>query len=95
MPNLSGRELGPHYGKGPKGYRRSDERIRVDVSEAIAYTSGVDARDVEVSVLGGVVTLLGTVRQRLDKRRLEIIAESIDGVAEVQNELRLARREGR
>ena len=89
-----GAPRGPHYGKGPKGYKRSDDRIREDVSDAIAFRSGIDAGDVEVKVEGGVVTLEGTVRERRDKRLLETLAEEVDGVEEVRCELRLARGEG-
>jgi osmotically-inducible protein OsmY len=85
---------GPHYGKGPKGYKRSDERIREDVSDAIAFRSGIDAGDVDVKVEGGIVTLEGTVRERRDKRLLETLAEDVDGVLEVRCELRLAKGEG-
>jgi hypothetical protein len=77
-------------GKGPKGYRRSDERIREDVSERIAR-SGIEAADVEVRVESGEVTLLGYVIYREDKRRLEDLAEDVFGVEEVHNQLRMRR----
>lgn len=83
---------GPHYGKGPKGYRRSDERIHEDVCDTIADHGRVDASDVAVKVDGGVVTLEGTVLRREDKRELEVLAEHVHGVVEVRNELRLRRR---
>jgi osmotically-inducible protein OsmY len=85
------RERGPHYGKGPKGYKRSDERIREDVSDAIGQDGYVDASDVEVKVEAGIVTLTGTVDERPEKRHLERIAEQIYGVEEVRNEIRLKR----
>jgi hypothetical protein len=84
-------ERGPHYGKGPKGYKRSDERTREDVCDAIAHQGFIDASDVEVKVEDGVVTLSGTVAQRNDKRKLEHLAELCRGVHEVHNELRLER----
>lgn len=77
-------------GKGPKGYRRSDERIREDVSERIAR-SAIEADDVEVKVENGEVTLSGTVNSREDKRRLEDLAEDVFGVDEVHNSLRVNR----
>lgn len=88
-------ERGPHYGKGPKGYKRSDERIREDVCEVISRQGYVDASDVEVTVERGVVLLAGTVTERLDKRALERMAEHVHGVDEVRNELRLRREERR
>jgi hypothetical protein len=77
-------------GKGPKGYRRSDERIRETVSERLEDDHDVDASDIEVRVADGVVTLTGTVRDRWQKRRAEDIVETLGGVRDVQNELRLA-----
>jgi hypothetical protein len=79
-------------GKGPKGYRRSDERIRDDVSERIAR-SGVDAEDVEVKVEKGEVTLTGFVRRREEKRMIEDLADDVFGVDEVNNHLRIRREE--
>jgi hypothetical protein len=86
-------ERGPFYGKGPKGYRRSDERIREDVCELIANQGHIDASDVEVKVDNCIVTLLGTVPRRNDKRALEHLVERARGVDEVHNELRLKRDE--
>lgn len=82
---------GPHWGKGPKGYVRSDVRTYEDVCEAIAYEGQVDASDVDVKVDNSIVTLTGTVAGRHDKRALERLVERVRGVQEVHNELRLAR----
>jgi hypothetical protein len=82
---------GAHRGRGPKGYRRSDERIREDVSDRLTDDSWLDAHGVEVSVSDGDVTLSGTVRSREDKKRAEALAESVGGVDNVQNNLRVDR----
>lgn len=87
------RMRGPFTGRGPKGYRRRDERIREDVCDQIANQGWVDASDVEVKVDHGEVTLRGTVRDRADKRRLECMLDQIPGVVDVQNELKVGRRE--
>jgi hypothetical protein len=79
-------------GRGPKGYRRSDDRIRDDVSERIAR-SWVNADEVEVKVEKGEVTLTGSVERREDKRTLEDIAEDVFGVDEVHNQIRVRRAE--
>jgi BON domain-containing protein len=86
-------DRGPHYGKGPKGYKRSDDRTREDVCDAIAHQGHIDASDVEVKVADGIVTLSGTVGHRKEKRRLEHLVEQCRGVHEVHNELRLKRAE--
>lgn len=84
----------PHLsGKGPKGWQRSDERIREDVSEALARHSELDPSDIEVEVDGGEVTLSGTVSDRRTKRMVEDVAETIFAVTDVHNHLRV-RREG-
>jgi hypothetical protein len=77
-------------GRGPKGYKRSDERIREDVSERIAR-SWVNAEEVEVKVESGEVTLTGFVYSREEKRVIEDVAEEVFGVEEVNNHLRIHR----
>lgn len=47
---------GPHRGKGPKNYTRSEERIREDVSDKLSEDSFLDASAIEVSVQDGEVT---------------------------------------
>jgi osmotically-inducible protein OsmY len=76
-------------GRGPKGYRRSDERIREDVNDRLGDDYYIDASDIEVTVSNTEVTLTGTVPSRNDKRRAEDIAESVSGVTNVENRLRV------
>jgi osmotically-inducible protein OsmY len=80
---------GMYAGRGPRGYRRSDERIREDVNERLTDDWRVDASDIEVSVDNGVVTLAGRVGSRAEKRRAEDVAESVSGVTDVSNQLRV------
>jgi hypothetical protein len=91
--DVFGDERGPHFGRGPKGYKRSDDRIREDVCDVIARLGFVDASDVEIVVESGVVRLIGSVAWRRDKRVLEQVIERVHGVEEVRNELRLTRRD--
>lgn len=78
-----------HRGKGPKGYTRSDDRIRDDVNDHLSDDSWLDASDIEVSVNQGEVTLSGHVDSRQSKRRAEDCADRIAGVKHVQNNLRV------
>jgi hypothetical protein len=78
-------------GRGPKGYQRSDERIREDVCDRLTDAADVDASEIEVNVANGEVTLSGTVRDRDQKRRSEDVAESVPGIHEVRNNLRVSR----
>ncbi|KYF89570.1 hypothetical protein BE17_25775 [Sorangium cellulosum] len=80
-------QRGPRASRGPKGYTRSDERIREDICERIIET-GLDASDVEVAVEGGEVRLAGTVRSREDKHRIEALADEVRGVRGMENRLR-------
>ncbi len=84
------RPWGDHAGKGPKGWRRSDQRIREEACEALHLDRYVDASDIEVSVENGIVVLTGMVSDRGTKRAAEACVESLDGVKDVRNELRVA-----
>ena len=85
-------EMRSHRGRGPRGYTRSDDRIKEDVSDRLTDDPYVDASDVEVRVASCEVTLNGTVDNRAARRRAEDIAEAVSGVRHVQNNLRV--REG-
>jgi len=78
-----------HYGKGPIGYSRSDERLREEVSDRLTADPEVDASRLTVTVKDGEVTLEGTVDERFMKRRAEDIAEDVMGVKQVHNKLRV------
>ena len=80
---------GRFTGKGPKGYKRSDDRIKEDVSEALSRDGDLDASEIEVIVVSGEVTLEGTVPDRESKRLAEDLAEDLPGVKQVQNRLRI------
>jgi osmotically-inducible protein OsmY len=81
---------GPFVGQGPRGYQRSDERIKEDVCECLAQHGMIDARNIEVTVDHGEVTLRGSVDDRQMKRRAEDAVESVSGVRDVHNEIRVS-----
>jgi hypothetical protein len=83
---------GPYAGRGPRGYRRSDERIREDVIDRLIRESWLDATDIEVQVRDGEVTLSGAVDDRRQKRLAVDLAESVSGVTNVFNQIRIGRR---
>jgi osmotically-inducible protein OsmY len=82
-------DRGEHRGRGPKGYQRSDERIREDVNDRLTDDPHIDASDIEVTVSGREVTLAGAVSSRFEKRHAEDIADDVSGVTHVQNNLRV------
>lgn len=77
------------YGKGPKGYKRSDERIQEEVHEALTWNRDIDASDIEVEVKEGEVSLTGNVADRRMKRLAEELIEDISGVKDVSNQLKI------
>jgi hypothetical protein len=81
---------GPYYGRMPQGYTRSDERIREDVCERLAH-GHIDPSNLSVKVEAGTVTLEGSVQSRQDKFHAEEVVESVLGVKDVDNRLRVRR----
>lgn len=86
---FGGQLSGQFAGRGPKGYTRSDERIREDVSDKLTEHPDLDASEIEVRVAQGEVKLEGSVDSRWAKRLAEDIAESCTGVRDVMNQLRV------
>ncbi|CAN5253512.1 hypothetical protein BH24PSE2_BH24PSE2_07810 [soil metagenome] len=83
---------GPYQGVGPRGYRRSTDRIKEDICERLAQHGRIDASEIEVDVSDdGEVTLRGTVEKRQIKRLAEDVAESVSGVHDVHNQIRVQR----
>lgn len=72
----------------PKGYTRTDERIRDDICERLAY-SGLDVSEVEVKVSEGVATLEGTVAHDSSLTAIEDHVTDCLGVQGIQNHVRV------
>ncbi|NIX76611.1 BON domain-containing protein [Microvirga sp. c23x22] len=83
------RPPGPHRGKGPRSYRRSDERIREDIHERLTESPFLDASEIEVTVKDREVTLAGFVHVRAEKLLAEDLSAGVSGVTHVQNNLRI------
>ncbi|HKO95007.1 MAG TPA: DUF2267 domain-containing protein [Polyangiaceae bacterium] len=75
----------------PKGYTRSDERMREEACEALGQLPDVDISEVEVWVTEGELTLTGTVPQRSMKYAIELSCARVAGVDEIHNRLRVPR----
>lgn len=80
---------GPHAGKGPRRYKRADERIVEEVSERLTRHAAIDATEIEVTCENGEVTLAGFVESRRAKKLSERIAETVFGVEDVHNRLKV------
>ena len=83
----AGLQAASFYGRGPKRYTRSDERIREDVCQRLSDNDEVDASDIEVTVRDRQVILEGSVATRRMKHLSEDIADSVTGVEEVHNRI--------
>jgi osmotically-inducible protein OsmY len=83
-----------YHGVGPKNYKRSDERIREDVSDNLSDDPYVDASEIEVNVHNSEITLNGSVDNRVQRRHAELAAEQVSGVNHVQNNLRVKQAQG-
>jgi len=77
--------------RAPKGYTRSDERIREDVCDQLAQSQQVDPSDIEVTVKEGEVTLSGQVPERAMKWTVEQVVDNVSGVKDIHNQLRVRR----
>jgi osmotically-inducible protein OsmY len=84
---------GPFAGRGPRGYQRADDRIREELNDRLTAHGFIDATDIECSVHNGDVTLTGFVDSPETKRAAEYVAEGIQGVHNVHNNLRIRSRQ--
>lgn len=82
---------GPHTGRGPQGYARSDASIHEEACDRLTHHGWVDATDITVNVEQGEVTLEGTAESRREKRMAEDALEDISGVKDIHNHLRIRR----
>jgi hypothetical protein len=93
-----GRQYGPRYGyqprtrrftTGPKGYQRSDERLKEDICERLMELHHIDSSDVSVEVRGARVVLEGTVPSRHMKHAIEDLVDACPGVQDIDNRVRV------
>jgi osmotically-inducible protein OsmY len=87
-PSRSGLHERP---RGPKGYRRTDERIREDICERLLYAPHIDSSEVSVEVQDGRVVLEGSVTERRMKHAIDEIAGTCSGVNDVENRIKVLR----
>jgi len=81
----------PHVRRGPKGYRRCDERILEEIYLQLLKSPHIDSSDVSIEVHEGVATLTGTVPERRMKHAIEDTAHHTWGVEHVENRIRVRR----
>lgn len=78
-------------GRGPKGYERSDERLREIICERLTDDPRIDASDVHIEVKDKVAKLTGQVPDRRTKYEIEDVVEHC-GVKDIDNQVRVRSR---
>lgn len=78
-----------YEGLGPKGWKRTDQRIKEDVCLALERSFEVDASGLEVEVHDGCVSLKGEIKSVGMRRVAEDLVESVPGVVDVFSQLRI------
>ncbi len=76
-------------GRGPQGYRRSDERLKEMICERLTDDPTIDASNVTVEVKDQIVKVTGTVDDRSTKYEIEELIERCGGVSDIDNQLRV------
>lgn len=82
---------GKHRGKGPRGYTRSDDRIHEEICVRLTEHPLIDASMMDVVVENGEVTLTGEVHDRRMKHMAEDVVDSVSGIRDIHNKLRVSR----
>jgi osmotically-inducible protein OsmY len=80
---------GTFRGRGPRGYERSDERLKEMVCERLTDDPSIDASEITIEVNQKVVKLTGTVDDRRTKYEVEELVERLGGVKDIDNQLRV------
>jgi hypothetical protein len=86
--------MGSQQRRGPKGWERSDERVKDDVCERLYERSDIDASEVSVQVQQGRVRIEGTVGERWQKHAIEDLVDAVPGVKDIENHVRVSREGG-
>lgn len=76
-------------GRGPKGYERSDERLKEMICERLTDDPVIDASEVAIEVINKTVKLTGTVDDRRIKYLIEDVIEQCGGVRDIDNQVRV------
>jgi len=80
---------GPYAGRAPKGYERSDERIREDICDELTLRPDIDPGRLTVTVSDSEVMLEGAAEDVESRRLADEIASRCIGVRQVHNRLRV------
>jgi osmotically-inducible protein OsmY len=82
---------GSQAGQSAKFHRRADDTIHEEIWELLSNSADLDATEIELHVEAGEVTLTGNVESRDARWLAEDLVNSVTGVREVTNRLKVAR----
>jgi BON domain len=85
-----GQGQGQRRGKAPKGYQRSDDRLKEMICEKLMDEPSIDASEVSIDVQGQVVTLEGTVESRQAKYEIESLIDQY-GAKDIVNNIKVTK----
>lgn len=80
---------GRHDAHAPK--RPTDARLTMEITARLTHHPDLDAKAIDVVVDQGTVSLLGSVCDDASKQVGETLARSVEGIAEVKNELQIGK----
>lgn len=79
------------YPPGPKGYRRSDQRMLEDICDRLFVADHIDSSEVTIEVSAAKAVLDGAVPQRWMKHAIEDLADACPGIEDVENRIRVVK----
>jgi hypothetical protein len=86
---LPAERAGGFRGIGPRGYRRTPERIYEDICDRLTDNPFIDASDIDVATSGTEIVLSGSVDSAIALSQAQQIAAEVVGVSHVHNRLRV------
>lgn len=89
-PNYGAAHRNPYPGSLFDKQERSDEQIAKEITRKLEESGSFDASQISVKVASGEVTLDGKVESEEERSLADEIACQTPGVADCQNNLRLA-----
>lgn len=80
-------ERGRHDAQQPEG--PTGARLAMKITARFTHHPDLDAKQIEVSIEQGKASLLGRVPDAASKQLAETLARSVEGVADVRNDLQV------
>lgn len=68
---------------------KTDQELKKDIVTIIGCAADIDANNIRVSVVDGIVTLKGNIDAYWKRTRLEDLVSSLEGVLELKNQVRV------